>query len=77
MRWATRWASVLVLPEPAPAMTSSGPRGRALADAVLDGAALLGVQAMEVVDLGEHGRINGTRIGAVSPIPVLFAMAAI
>src|SRR5260370_19625429 len=24
MRWATRWASVLVLPDPAPAMTSSG-----------------------------------------------------
>src|SRR3954470_2372264 len=25
IRWATRWARVLVLPEPAPAMTSSGP----------------------------------------------------
>src|ERR1700758_249013 len=24
IRWATRWARVLVLPEPAPAMTSSG-----------------------------------------------------
>src|SRR5438445_4548947 len=25
MRWATRWVSTLVFPEPAPAMTSSGP----------------------------------------------------
>ena len=27
IRCATRWASVLVLPEPAPAMTRSGPAG--------------------------------------------------
>jgi hypothetical protein len=27
IRCATRWASVLVLPDPAPAMTSSGPKG--------------------------------------------------
>ena len=47
MRWATRWASVLVLPEPAPAMTRSGPAMRR-ADPVLDGAALVGIEAVEI-----------------------------
>ena len=36
--------------------------GRAGADAMLDRTALLGVQAMEVVDLGEHGRIKRNEV---------------
>ena len=32
---------------------------RADADAMLDRAALLGIEAIEVVGLGEHGRITG------------------
>ena len=49
IRCATRCASVLVLPEPAPAMTSSGPpRAVGAADAMLDGAALRAVQFLEV-----------------------------
>ena len=48
IRCATRCASVLVLPEPAPAMTSSGPATLApCRDAVLDGAALLRIEAFE------------------------------
>ena len=35
-------------------------------DAVLDGAALLGIEAMEVVDLGEHGQIRGYKGGRVT-----------
>ncbi len=42
IRWATRCASVLVLPEPAPAITSSGP------PIMLDGQPLLGVQLVEI-----------------------------
>ena len=51
IRCATRCASVLVLPEPAPAMTSSGAARLAIAaDAMLDGPALLGIQFGEVVE---------------------------
>ena len=48
IRCATRWASVLVLPEPAPAMTSSGAGAPSHADAMLDGAALLGIELLEI-----------------------------
>ena len=37
------------------------PADRSVADAMLDGAALLRVQAMEVVDLGEHGESGELR----------------
>ena len=54
MRCATRWASVLVLPEPAPAMTSSGRVGR-----MLGGAPLVRIEGGE---MGGHvGRINRLR----------------
>ena len=55
MRWATRWASVLVLPEPAPAMTSSGARG-VRRGAVLDGAPLLGIERVEIGGCRFHRR---------------------
>ena len=57
MRWATRWASVLVLPEPAPAMTSSGPATPPAADAMLDGPALVGIELVEIGG-GHARRIN-------------------
>ena len=45
IRCATRCASVLVLPDPAPAMTRSGPAGaHASPDAVLDGPSLFGIE---------------------------------
>ena len=49
IRWATRWASVLVLPEPAPAMISSGVEddGRA-ADAMFDGPSLFDIEFFEM-----------------------------
>ena len=48
IRCATRCASVLVLPEPAPAMTSSGRERARPADAMLDGAPLLRIEAFEI-----------------------------
>ncbi len=48
IRWATRWARVLVLPDPAPAMTSSGGAANPARSAVLDGAALLGIERVEI-----------------------------
>ncbi len=53
IRWATRWASVLVFPDPAPAMTSSG---AGIADAMLHSRPLLRIQ------LGEIGRGHGVPI---------------
>jgi hypothetical protein len=63
-RCTTRWASVLVLPDPAPAITrrpapsaSTGPRSRdrrPVGRHVLDGAALVGVELVEIAaDIGE------------------------
>ena len=52
-RCATRCASVLVLPVPAPAMMRSGGGAAGERAAVLDGAALLGVELVEVG--GGHG----------------------
>ncbi len=49
MRWATRWASVLVLPDPAPAITSNGAK-RALADcAMFDCAPLFRIEAFKII----------------------------
>ena len=49
IRWATRWARVLVLPDPAPAMTSSGAAANASGgDAVLDRPPLLGIERFEI-----------------------------
>ena len=42
MRWAMRWVSTRVLPEPAPATTSSGPTP------VHDGVELVGVQPTQI-----------------------------
>jgi hypothetical protein len=57
MRWAMRWVSTRVLPEPAPAMTSSGP------SVVEDRLALDGVQALEELGVGGHGRHRGHPTG--------------
>ena len=54
-RCATRCASVSVLPEPAPAMTSSG-RGSAAADAVLDRRALVRIELAEIVHANHAAR---------------------
>ena len=51
IKLATRWAKVLVLPDPAPAMTSSGATDRRFAaDTMFDGPPLLGIQFGEVVE---------------------------
>ena len=48
MRWAMRWVSTLVLPEPAPATTRSG------VAAMHDGVELIGVERVQVERVG-HG----------------------
>ena len=53
IRWATRCASVLVLPVPAPAMTSSGPATCAVT--VQDRRALGLVQPVEIAGVGAGG----------------------
>ena len=62
IRWATRCASVLVLPEPAPAMTSSGPATSA--------AAMLDRQPLRVVQPAEIGRHVGRIRGDVAHAPM-------
>ena len=58
IRCATRWASVLVLPDPAPAMTSSGAGDAAPShDAMLDGPTLLGIELIEIGRVRGHSRI--------------------
>ena len=52
-RCATRCASVSVLPEPAPAMTSSGRAVRA--DAVLHRRALVGIELFQIVHANHEG----------------------
>ena len=66
-RCATRCASVLVLPEPAPAMTSSGPRMRIVRAAVLDGAPLLGIEPGEI---GGGHRIGWANESVGTTVPV-------
>ena len=53
---ATRWASVLVLPDPAPAMISRGRIFTVLA--MLDGTALLGVERLERVKAGGKAGVH-------------------
>ena len=48
IRWATRCASVLVLPDPAPAITSNGANGPGPHGAMLDGPALFRIEAFEI-----------------------------
>ena len=57
MRCATRWASVLVLPEPAPAMIKQRTGRQKLRLAVFDGAPLLGIEPVEIG--GGHARGRG------------------
>src|SRR5664279_3793256 len=54
IRWATRWARVLVFPEPAPAMTSSGDAASPPATPYLDSPSLLGIEAVEIGGCGLH-----------------------
>ena len=73
-RCTTRWASVLVLPDPAPAITrragaaSFADRDAVLAHTVLDSAALVGV---ELVEIGRgHRRIALLEAKQDEPCPV-------
>src|SRR5207244_2769969 len=52
IRWATRWATVLVFPEPAPAGDQEGcPWSRVLLpDAMLDGSSLFAIEGLEIGD---------------------------
>ena len=71
-RCTTRWASVLVLPDPAPAITrsaaSSRDRGHRARNAVLDSAALVGI---ELVEIGRgHRRIALLEAKQDEPCPM-------
>ena len=74
IKCATRWASVFVFPEPAPAITRSGATRRAwlIAHAMLDGASLFGIELVEIGD-GHGLRIARDRSARKKHVSLLFA----